>query len=437
MAARKRYSLFGAWLFLPGLFAGAGPLFLTGLFASGCQAADPQSAEPQSQVADPVVVAGPQTLLVVAVRFPGTSSGSDLNKIKRKAEKVGRYIRAASYGKAWLKPRVAGWYDMPAPLTEYRVSPYNFQVDRGRVRRLLADALDAARRDVELKDYRFIWIVAGAPTRPDKGYGMIAYCANPGMLSGVRRGRTSMVRVDLAGGGSFAGPAIVSAENAHAGHVVHDLLHAFGGASGGKRAVPDLYDYELQSDPDVSHTSPAPFAIHAGPWDIMSQHFVERHRSPPRPSSFTLLQLGWIGRDRVVTVRPGETREVTLAPINHGRGILAVRVPLDAGRSLLLENRRSVWGKGLLKAKGLLVLDVDRTRAEGTDIVRVADANPGVGGLMAAPFRPGAGERRFYENRVAGVAVAPLAAEPNGDLRIVITTPERIKAFLPVTGLRK
>jgi len=84
-----------------------------------------------------------------------------------------------------------------------------------------------------------------------------------------------------------------------------------------------------------------------------------------------------------------------------------------------------------------LVLDVDRTRADGTDIVRVADANPGVGGLMAAPFRPGAGERRFYENRVAGVAVAPLAAEPNGDLRIVITTPERIKAFLPVTGLRK
>src|SRR3990172_6803455 len=95
-------------------------------------------------VADPVVVGGPQRLLVVAVRFPGTDPSLALPRIAEKVGKVGEYIRTVSYGKAWLEARLAGWYEMPAPISEYRVSPFNYKVDRGRVRRLVADALAAA-----------------------------------------------------------------------------------------------------------------------------------------------------------------------------------------------------------------------------------------------------------------------------------------------------
>lgn len=374
-------------------------------------------------VAPPTAVSGPQSVLVVAVRFPDVSPGLTLPQVRQKISRVDRYVRDASYGKAWLDSRLVGWYEMPAPLGEYRVSPLNYKVDRGRVRRLVGDALAAARRDVDPAAFGYVWIVVGAFTRPGEGYGMIAYAANPGMLSGVRGRKSRLERVDLPGGGVFAGPAIVSAENAHVGHVVHDLLHALGGAVNGERAVPDLYDYDLQSNPPGGRLSPEIFAIHAGPWDIMSQHFVHWQQPPPPPSSFTRLQLGWIGPDQVVTVQPGATEEVSLAPLAQGRGRLVVRIPLGPDRYLLLENRQRVGGDAVLPSSGLVVLEVDTTRDEGAGIVTVADANPGVPRLEAAPFLPQAGERRAYENRRARVAVTPLAVEPDGELRLVVTTP--------------
>lgn len=397
---------------------------------------DPALAE----VADPVVVRGPLRLLVVAVRFPGTEPALSFSQVKEKVENVNGYIRAASYGKTWLVPKVMGWYEMPAPLSAYQVSPFNYRVDKARVRRLLADALAAALKETTIKDYHVVWIVVGARTRPGEGYGMIAYCANPGMLSGVLGGRPALETVELPGGLTFSGPAIVSAENAHVGHAAHDLLHALGGAKDGKRSVPDLYDFDMQSNAEIFRNPPAGslvpkiFAVHAGPWDIMSQHFIEFPKPPPLPSTFTRLQLGWIDADQVVTVRPGETRELVLQPLALGKGILAARVPLDSKRYVLLESRQAVGGDSVLPSAGLLVLEVDTTREEGGGIVRAIDANPSVPYLYGAPFVPGAGERRYYVDKLVGVAVAPLAVGPSGGLRLIVTTPERITDYLTGDG---
>ena len=389
----------------------------------------------------PAAVIGPKRILVVAVRFPGTVPAFSLSQLKEKVGKVDGYLRAASYGKTWLEPKLVGWYEMPAPLSQYQVSPLNYTVDRGRVRRLLADALAAARKDSAIEQYHVVWIVVGAHTRPGEGYGMIAYCANPGMLSGVRGHRAALETVELPGGLAFSGPAIVSAENAHVGHVAHDLLHALGGARDGRRVVPDLYDFDMQSDPEIFRNPPGGrllpriFAVHAGPWDIMSQHFIEFPKAPPAPSTFTRLQLGWIDPDQVVTVRPGETRELVLQPLALGKGQLVVRVPLDSNRYLLLENRQAVGGDTALPSVGLLVLEVDTAREEGHGIVRAVNANPGIPYLYAAPFVPGAGERRFHRDPLIGVAVAPLAIEPGGAVRLIVTTPERVADYVP--GVRR
>jgi M6 family metalloprotease-like protein len=326
---------------------------------------------------------------------------------------------------------------MPAPVGDYSVSPHNFQVDRGRVRRLVSEALGAARRDIDLSAYQLVWIVVGVFTRPGEGYGMIAYAANPGMLSRIRGGAARLETVNLAAGGSYSGAAIVSAENAHVGHVVHDLLHALGGASGGQRAVPDLYDYELQSNPPSRPMLPEHFAVHTGPWDIMSQHFIERNSPPPAPSSFTRLQLGWISADQVVSVKAGDTREVALKPLASGAAPLVVRIELDARRYLLVEYRQKTGIDAVLPAAGVVVLEVDTAREEGTAIVRAANANPGVPKLYGAPFVAGAGERRVYRNADMGVAIAPLAVEPDGTMRLVITTPERINDFVRDAGMSR
>ena len=162
-------------------------------------------------VAEPVSVIGSQRLLVVAVRFPGTAPTQTLDQVRDKIGRVDRYMRSASYGKAWLEPKLVGWYDMPAALGDYSVSPHNFQVDRNRVRRLVGDALGAARRDIDLSAYQLVWIVVGVFTRPGEGYGMIAYAANPGMLSRTSGGAARLETVNLAAGGSYSGAAIVSA----------------------------------------------------------------------------------------------------------------------------------------------------------------------------------------------------------------------------------
>ena len=381
-------------------------------------------------VASPVKIAGPQRLLIVAVRFPGIRPTLNLTELQAKVDRVKRYVEESAYGKMKLETDMVGWYELPAPLGEYAVSPYNYKVDRTRVRRLLADALSAASREADLEKYRVVWIVVGVRTTPGEGYGMIAYAANPGMLSGVRFQKVRMETIELQGGRPFSGAVIVSADNAHMGHAAHDLLHALGGAQDGLRVVPDLYDYDRQSDPGILHDSPAPFAVHAGPWDIMSQHFIARDKAPPPPSSFTRLQLGWIDPGQVITVAPGETREITLHPLASGGSPLVVRVPLGPRRILLVENRQKIRGDAVLPAFGMLVLEVDLSREEGSAIVRVVSANPGPNERDRAPFVPGTGARRYYQNEEAGVVVAPVAMAASGALRLVVTIPDRLPEFL-------
>jgi M6 family metalloprotease-like protein len=307
------------------------------------------------------------------------------------------------------------------------VSASNFEVDPARVRRLVSEALSAAARKVRIADFTQVYIVVGVETMPGTGYGMITYAANPGMLSGVRSGRARMETIQLDDGTRFDRGIVVSAETAHVGHVAHDMLHAFGGARDGRRAVPDLYDFATQHRPPPgARMHPSTVAIYAGPWDIMSQHFVERQLPPPPPSSFTRLQLGWIQPDQVVTVQPGQTQTVVLESLESGGKPLVVKVPLGPRRYLLLENRQKTGLGAVLPATGLVILEVDERRGEGAGIVRVANAKPDVHGFVQAPFVPG-GEPRAYINKAAGVAVVAVGVEEGDRLQILVTTPERVR----------
>jgi hypothetical protein len=74
---------------------------------------------------------------------------------------------------------------------------------------------------------------------PGKGYGMICYCANPGMLSGVtKRYVPRYETLRSRGGKEFRGGIFVGAENAHLGMFAHDYFHALAGIHEGKRLAP-------------------------------------------------------------------------------------------------------------------------------------------------------------------------------------------------------
>jgi hypothetical protein len=174
----------------------------------------------------------------VAARFPDARPKLSLAQIKRKAVKgLGRYVREQSYGLAWVNPDFRGAVTLPDPLSAYKVSPYNFRVDRSRVRKLIEDVMTCLEGDVVFSRYDHLLIIPWVTTRPGSGYGMICYCANPGMLTGVRR-NVHFSTVASRGGQEFNGGIFVGAENAHLGMYAHDFFHALGGIEANRRLVP-------------------------------------------------------------------------------------------------------------------------------------------------------------------------------------------------------
>ncbi len=341
-------------------------------------------------------VLGVQKVLVLAVSFPGKAPDGNIDRIKQQVlQETLEYYNKASYGKTTLVGEMKGWYQLPRPLEDYKVSPYNIQVDPVRVRRLVEDAFSAAEKEVNFSRYKNVILVLGVTTKPGEGYGMIAYCANPGMLRAglMRRGGAHLETVRTRGGQEFNSGIVVVAHNARVGHVVHDLAHALGGAEGGKRLVPDLYDTVLQGKVGpLTHESYPKFAVFMGSWDVMSQHFITRDGPAAGMSSFTRLRLGWIEDQQVVEISPGESRAVTLAPLGDGRGTLVLRIPGRWGSYYLLENRQIAPSDPVLPSEGLIVLAVDEAKEDGDGIVKVENANPKVPAFGAAAFGVGPGQ---------------------------------------------
>jgi hypothetical protein len=181
---------------------------------------------------------GEQNVLMVAVKFPDVKPKLSLEQIKKRAVRgLDRYVREQSYGLAQVKPHFMGWVSLPDSISEYRVSPSNFLVDRGRVRKLIEDTMTAIEKRGDFSQYQHMLIIPGVFTLPGKGYGMMCYSANPGMLTGVR-GNPGYVTLRSEGGKEFSGGIFVGTENAHLGMFAHDFFHALGGVYAGKRLVP-------------------------------------------------------------------------------------------------------------------------------------------------------------------------------------------------------
>ena len=181
---------------------------------------------------------GEQRVLVAAVRFSDVKPRFSLSKIKQRAvSDLDDYVRAQSYGQAWVQADFKGWVDLGNPVSAYKISPNNFKVDRSRVRRLIEDTMTALEGKANFSQYSNMLIIPGVMTTPGKGYGMMCYCANPGMLTGVR-GNPRFVPLRSRGGQQFSQGVFVGTENAPLGMFAHDFFHALGGIYGNMRLVP-------------------------------------------------------------------------------------------------------------------------------------------------------------------------------------------------------
>jgi hypothetical protein len=217
------------------------------IFVVGCQTTPEKGLSGRPvQLSAEVADLGPQStsakgelrILMLAVRFPDVQPRFPLARIKKRTvTRLNAYVKTQSYDQAWVNPHFMGWVPLPDPLYSYKVSPNNFKVDRRKVRKLIQDSMTAVERRVDFSQYDHMLIIPGAFTLPGKGYGMMCYCANPGMLTGVR-GNPRFVTLRSRSGKEFSGGIFVGTENAHLGMFAHDLFHALGGVHKSMRLAP-------------------------------------------------------------------------------------------------------------------------------------------------------------------------------------------------------
>ena len=394
--------------------------------------ADKSDLGPQSTQA-----IGKKNVLIVVVRFSDATPTTPIDSLKRRlVEGFGSYVEEQSYGLASVNADFRGYVMLPDSLANYKVSPYNFRVDKTRIRKLIEDTMTAIEKEIDFSVYDHMLIVPAVHTMPGKGYGMICYCANPGMLSGVTKSYLPRyVTMKTAGGKEFSGGVFVGAENANLGMFAHDYFHALGGILDGKRLAPCLYDFDRQSDASAGLPSFEHHATYMGPWDIMSQHFVKKGEPPPGISSFTKIRLGWIGKHQVQIVKPGETSFALLSPLSKGGQSLVVKIPLDDGTYYLIENRQPIGYDKILPDSGILILKVNPEADEGYGTVEVKSAS-GLRDFANATYKLEMNSRNiFIDTSFFGlfqknnIAIIPLWKEKD-NLGVLVTTPDQCEAAL-------
>ena len=357
---------------------------------------------------------GEKKILIVVVKFRDAPSSIPIQRVKNRVVRgFKQYVSEQSYGLASIKTDFRGPVVLPDSLHRYRIEPYNFKVDKNRIRKLIEDTMTVIEIDVDFSSYDHMLIIPALHTTAGKGYGMICYCANPGMLSGVtKRYVPKYLTLASAGGNEFSGGVFVGTENAHLGMFAHDYFHALAGIEGDRRLVPCLYDFERQSDASRGLPSFEKHAIYMGFWDIMSQHFVERSEPPQGLSSFTKIRLGWIKKNQVQIVKPGDTLYTSLFPLSEGGERLVVKIPMDNGTYYLVENRQRVGYDKILPDSGILILKVHPDAPEGYGTVRVQFPDTS-GDFTNATFKLREKKRNIFTDKANGISIIPLWKQKN------------------------
>ena len=373
------------------------PLLLLSFAAWGPQTRGAAESPAADAVASPSIIKG----LVVLVQFPDARAAVDRSMVERRFNRqLGDYVRQMSYGKVSLAVDVTErWYEMPKPVTGYRISPRTLEVDKSRVRVLIDDALGAAEKDADFSKYSFVAIFMAAGIRD---YGMIGLCGYPGMLGwrdeDVLRTRNGHV---------VPGGVAIFCYQAHLGTLFHDVAHILGGVRDGKRVVPCLYDHDLQAKPGPVRETFHEAIVNMGFWDPMSCHYWRRDAPPPGLSSWTKLRLGWLEESKVRTVRKSDETEVVLGPLQDGSAeVLAIKLPVSGSSFYLIENRQPIGYDQNLPGSGVLILYADDEIAEcrhGRAPVKLVNAQPSVPRLEGAAFD--AGERNSFRDEANQVTI--------------------------------
>lgn len=155
----------------------------------------------------------------------------------------------------------------------------------------------------------------------------------------------------------------------------------------------------------------------------MSQHFVQLGKPPQGISSFTKIRLGWIKKQQVQFVKPGETSFALLSPLSKGGDLLVVKIVIDEYSHYLIENRQPIGFDRMLPDSGILILEVHPAYQDGTGVVRVK--NPiSSRNFDHATYKLEESNRNVFTDKQNKISIIPLWNEKE-KLGVLVTTPDR------------
>ena len=343
-------------------------------------------------------------VLVAPLSFPGRSRFGNLESIKRRwGDGLHQYVREVSYGKVQVNIEISPWIQMPKPLSAYRLSSWRIikwtSKDQATRSAIVKDAGAVLDRIYDLSNFDGLFLVVGSTWKNFGRYGYL--CRN---LFGFFE--------IWSPSGKLIPPTDVHTYDVPFPSIAYAIPKILGGYKDRRAVVPTLYDYMAQGTPGPhgysnkwigGNKAHKYFSIYAGPWDIQSQHgiFTSQGHMAQGLSSFSKLRLGWIYPGQIITVEPGQSRNVLLGPLWDGYAeTLVVRLPLDHSCCYyLIENRQRKGVDRYLPSEGVLILKVDETIPEGNGPVKVVNANPMSPFFKKAPFSVGE-EFRDTTNRI-------------------------------------
>ncbi len=348
---------------------------------------------PQKRVPSGIVEPG----LIILVEFPDVKHDVTKNFVQERFfDGLNRYVQEMSYHKISIGGDITEkWYKMPEPISQYKISSRNLEVDKSRVRKLIDHALDAVDRDVDFSKYSFSVIFMGAKWQD---YGMIGLCGYPGMLGWS----SSETLLKTKSGQAVRGGVALFCYQAHLGTLFHDVAHILGGVKDGRRMVPCLYDHDLQAKPGDMRETFIDSIINMGFWDPMSCHYYKRDLPPPGISSWTKMRLNWMDSSKIKVAKLGEKTEVLLGPLEDKNSeTLVIKVPISESSYYLIENRQPIGFDKIFSRSGVLIMYADDTIPEcrrGKSPVKLMDANPNIPHLEGAAFDIG-GKDFFHDEK--------------------------------------
>jgi|GEM_PF-4311012 len=296
---------------------------------------------------------GAQSLIIILVEFPDMAHKIKRDKVSNIVDEMDRFYREASYGLTWVVYTVTdSWYEVKTPLKKLDIEKWNY--DEGDMEIFEREAIAAADKDVNFRDYKYVYLVAAG--------GVWGHAASRDIPNsdGVESFRL----------------VVVNEEDA-VGTYAHELGHWLPSdyAPFDYWGLPDLYSYDAAE-------KGAPSNIWVGPWDLMGSS------SNLGFSAWSKISFGWI-TPQEIRVKSTTAVAVNLEPLEKDSGTRAVVVPLTSRTSYVIEVRRRMGFDRGLPSEGVLVYLADLSKKNGYGVLKAIDAKSGTKTLDDAPFKKG------------------------------------------------